>query len=312
MPSSSISVVICTRNRVQSLKRCIEALVRVDTSHSWEVVIVDNGSSDGTSEYLESLKASSLDSPPIVTTFEPKTGLGAARNKGWRTATGNIIAFTDDDCYVTEEYVNSILEVFEEDGGIGFLTGRILLFDQTDCRLTINESSERLAYPTFTFVPPGTVHGANMAFRRSVLEGIGGFDERLGAGTPFPCEDIDAVAAAVWAGVPGVYDPRPVVYHHHGRKTEREAKQLMRGYAAGRGAYYVKYFLKKRSRSQYGNAWIKSASSEFLWTIRKGGIPRMGRFVREFFVGMRFVVTELLAEAFLRKDELKGGRRRPI
>jgi glycosyltransferase involved in cell wall biosynthesis len=291
----TLSVVICTRNRLQSFRRCLDALLSLTTTHPWEIVIVDNGSSDGTTEYLSSVSGRRSDGLRIMAAFEAKRGLAAARNKGWRTANGEIVAFTDDDCYVSETYVDSIVAVFQENSEVGFLGGRILLYDDTDYRLTVNESEDRLYFRPQAFVSAGAVQGANMAFRKTVLEQIGGFDERLGAGTQFPSEDIDAVAAAVWAGIPGVYDPRPLVYHHHGRKTEREAQELMRSYDAGRGAYYAKYIMKNRaSRWEYSRAWIKSAKSDFIGTIRLGAVPRMRRSLRELSGGLRYVVSELL------------------
>jgi GT2 family glycosyltransferase len=127
-----------------------------------------------------------------------------------------------------------------------------------------------------------------MAFRRAMLDQIGGFDERLGAGTSFPSEDIDAAAAVLWAGVPGAYAPRPVVYHHHGRKTEAEANALMRGYDAGRGAYFMKYILRKDSRTAFLRAWAGSIKGDFLGSFRKARLPQ--KTIRELSSGLRFAL----------------------
>src|SRR5580700_4266666 len=124
MSSPKLSVVVCTRNRLEKLRRCVDALLSVTTMRDWELVLVDNGSDDGTSAYLDSVKASTIARPQIVTAFEAKRGLAAARNKGWRTASAEIVSFTDDDCYVSEEYVDSILQVFEDNAEVGFLGGR--------------------------------------------------------------------------------------------------------------------------------------------------------------------------------------------
>jgi GT2 family glycosyltransferase len=132
-----------------------------------------------------------------------------------------------------------------------------------------------------------------MAFRRAVLERIGGFDERLGHGTRFSCEDIDAVASALWAGFSGVYDPRAVVYHHHGRRGESEVRELRRRYDEGRGAYYAKYISAKKSRSEYLKAWIRSAGTECTESLRTCRLPTMERSRREFWSGLRFAFAEL-------------------
>ena len=166
------------------------------------------------------------------------------------------------------------------------------LHDATDYMTTVQESRDKLYVRPRAFVPAGAVQGANMAFRRAVLERIRGFDEQLGAGTRFPCEDIDAVAAVLWAGIPGVYDPRPVVYHDHGRKTEREAAELMRSYDEGRGAYYAKYILAPASKSKYIAAWMKSIARELAWTLRARRVPLMRQSLREILSGLRFALTE--------------------
>ena len=294
MFSPKVSIVIVTRNRVENLRRCVDAVLSVETTHDWEVVLVDNGSDDGTQAYLNELNSNQFDRPRVVTAFEAKRGSSAAKNKGWRAASSEIVAFTDDDCYVAHDYVDSILKVFQENAGIGFAGGRILLYDDTDYRITIQESEASCYFPPYSFFAAGTVQGANMAFRRAVLERIGGFDEKFGAGTPFFCEDIDAMAAVLWAGIPGVYDPRSVVYHHHGRKTEFAANKLMCSYDKGRGVYYTKYILNGSSRRAYGAAWIDSAKSEFSQTIRAGRFPRMGRSLRELSGGLRYILSEYL------------------
>lgn len=285
--SQTLSVVICTRDRCSKLKRCVDALLSVTTMRDWELVIVDNASMDGTSKYLASIDQTHFNRVRVTTAFEPKRGLAVARNRGWRTASGGIIAFTDDDCYVSTDYVDSVIQVFDDDLNIGFLSGRILLFDTLDYRITIQESQRRLDFRPWTFIAAGEVQGANMVFRRTALERIGGFNERLGAGTPFPSEDIDAAAAVLWAGIPGVYDPRPVVYHHHGRRTEREAQELRRSYDAGRGAYYAKYILRRDSRSEYVRAWMRSIGNDCR-ALRRGRLP--GQSLRELSSGLRFAL----------------------
>jgi GT2 family glycosyltransferase len=262
----------------------------VATGRAWEVVIVDNGSTDGTGDYLASLDRTQPKGVPVTAALERKRGLAAARNKGWRIARGEIVAFTDDDCYVSPDYVDSVLQLFENDPAIGFVSGRVLPFDPLDYHITFQESPQRREFRPRVFIAGGAVAGANMAFRRTLLERIGGFDERLGAGTPFPCEDIDAAAAALWSGASGAYDPRAVVYHHHGRRTEREAQALRRSYDAGRGAYYAKYILREDSRPEYLAAWRRSIEDECVEARRRGRLPRQS--LREIASGVRWALGQ--------------------
>ncbi|MCL2452653.1 MAG: glycosyltransferase family 2 protein [Alphaproteobacteria bacterium] len=295
--SIPLSLVVCTRNRVDSLRRCVQALVLINTDYKWELIIVDNGSDDGTSAYLASLPRQ-LGKAHLITTFEPKRGLGTARNKGLSIASGDIIAFTDDDCYVFENYIDSMISAFANPE-IGVVGGRILLYDQSDLKLTIAESEDYLVLPPRTFVAAGTVQGANMAFRRAILDQIGGFDENLGAGTRFSCEDIDAVASILWEGYTGAYDPRPTVYHHHGRKTKYEARDLMKTYDKGRGAYYIKFILRSDSRSEYIIHWLDRVRRGLINGSLHLRLYSARQSLRELFAGLHYVAARVFDKQFL-------------
>ena len=244
----TLSVIVCTRNRLDRLKGCVEALLAVNTTHAWELVIVDNGSTDGTSDYLATLGMHQHTSVRVVTELVP--GLGRAQNAGWRASRGEIVANTDDDCYVQPDYVDAVINAFNATE-IGFVGGRVLLFDPSDSPLTTLTRDIPFDQEPRTFVATGDILGANQAFRRSVLEKIGGFDPDLGTGTPFCCNDTDAQARAVWNDIKGRYDPRIVVLHHHGRRPGSDHAKLTREYDRGRGAYYAKMILGPRSRRTY-------------------------------------------------------------
>jgi GT2 family glycosyltransferase len=278
--ASPISVVVVTRNRVERLRRCVDALLSVKTDRPWELVIVDNNSDDATAEFLNSLPKHAGNAA-IITRHEKKRGSSAAKNNGWRIATGDIIAFTDDDCYVREDYIDSMISAFESDSAIEAVGGRILLFDKTDLHITVLEQTDYAYLAPRTFIPTGVIQGANMAFKRKTLEKIGGFDENLGAGTKLAGEDIDAVAAVVWSGAPGAYNPSAVVYHHHGRKTQLDAQNLWRTYDRGRGAYYVKYILHRQARWVYLRIWAGSIAKDLRTTIQTAKIGGLRKSLRE-------------------------------
>lgn len=92
----TVSVIVCTRNRCPALAHLLESLTRLAIPHdlSWELVVVDNGCTDGTALLLDSF-ASRL---PVRRVFEGRKGLSRARNAGLAAAYGAILAFTDDDC----------------------------------------------------------------------------------------------------------------------------------------------------------------------------------------------------------------------
>jgi glycosyltransferase involved in cell wall biosynthesis len=252
MSQVSVSVVVCTRNRAASLKRCIAAFEKVSASNNFELVVVDNGSSDGTGTFLSSLPKA-LGKATVTVVHEARRGQAVAQHTGYRNTTGSLIAFTDDDCYVATDYIQQIEAAFCEPA-IGYIGGRILLYDQTDLRLTINEREVYEPISTYSFIHAGTVQGANMCFRKTTLETIGGFDLRF---AKYSSCDVATVAHASWAGISGAYDPRPTVFHHHQRKTKKQSRKLRQFYAIGRGAYYAKFMIRPDSRHVYLRCWFR-------------------------------------------------------
>jgi glycosyltransferase involved in cell wall biosynthesis len=251
-----LSLIVCTRNRSARLQDFVQALGRMRCSATWELVLVDNGSSDDTAERVRGL-ASQVQAP-VTIVDEPRPGLGRARNAGVRRARGSILVFTDDDCYPAADYLDRIADAFA-DSGLDYLGGRILLHDSSDYPITIRVDPLPSAIPPRSVVPAGLIQGANMAFRRRVLESLGGFDDELGPGTPFCNDDVDAVARASAAGFTGSYLPEPTVYHHHRRRAQADIDALWRTYDRGRGAYYAKCILDLPTRRGVARHWWQSA-----------------------------------------------------
>ncbi len=275
-----ISLIIATCNRSDSLKRTLAKVEQQQTDASWELVIVNNRSTDETPEFLKRFaEQSSLD---VVVVHEYKPGLGNARNAGLKVARGEVLAFTDDDCLPADDYLQETLNVFREDPKIGFIGGRILLYDPTDQPVTIKESTVREEIPAGQFIEAGVIHGANFAFRKNALLEAGGFDPFFGAGSFYSVEDIDGAARVSALGWKGVYDPRPLVFHHHGRKTLDDVASLERSYARGRGAYYAKCILF--------NLWPKSAWKQWYWSLRR---KPLGDILRESVGGISFFARSL-------------------
>lgn len=209
------------------------------------MVIVDNGSIDDTQAVAKQF--STLINADVRVLIEPKPGSGRAKNCGIGNSTGELIVFTDDDCYPASDFLIQWEKVFQNKE-IDFGGGRIELYDPEDLPITIQTLRKRKDIPPGSFIAPGFLNGANTAFRRKALDHIDGFDERMGAGAAFACEDVDAQMRASTAGFWGVYSPKPWVYHHHGRKSLADRDAIMDFYAVGRGAYYVKCLLNTEAR----------------------------------------------------------------
>jgi glycosyltransferase involved in cell wall biosynthesis len=246
-----IALVIVTRNRRERLSRTLQSLKKLRTHLSWELIVVDNGSTDGTARVIEVFAAEFTQ--PVRLVYEPAVGQGNARNAGWKSAEAEIVAYLDDDCYPADDFLDAVVECFAETPNLGFISGRILLYDQTDRPITIQESVTRVPLAPYSFIRPGIIQGANSAFRRASLIEVAGFDPRFGgAKGQFLAEELDVAARISAAGWHGAYDPRPLVYHHHGRKTRLEEWCLMRVYQRGIGGFYAKcLFFDRQLRAPF-------------------------------------------------------------
>jgi hypothetical protein len=283
MPESpKISLIVCTRNRAARLPDFFASLTRLDFPvDAWELVIVDHASSDRTPEIIEQFAAGTRIHVRHVRAITD--ALTGAKNIGLTHARGDILAFTDDDCYPRPDYLQALSEVFAEQQA-GVVGGRVVLHDPTDARLSIRDVETPADLGPATFVRAGTIHGANMAIRREVVRAVGGFDPLFGPGTRcLAAEDIEYVARAVWAGWPARYDPRPVIAHHHGRKPGEDTERYRRTYDYGRGAYYTKFLLVPRARRVYLRQWIEL-------TRRAPRGVRSKRLARELAGGQRYLL----------------------
>jgi glycosyltransferase involved in cell wall biosynthesis len=297
-----ISLVLCTRNRCSALRACLEHIERLESPGEWELVIVDNGSTDGTAALL--IGFAERPSFRVVLVSEPKPGLGRARNVGIAKATGDIIAFTDDDCYVSSNFLVKILEIFKDER-IGFMGGRILLYDDTDMPMTIRTDTEMQLIGPCSFIRAGELQGANMAVRRSLLAEIGGFDPKFGKGSQFKGgEDMDLQARASQSGAIGIYHPGPVVWHHHGRKSREDQNAAMKEYDYCRGAYFAKFILNPQTRTLFLRNW-------YWWTRSELRDGKLLGILHEITGAAHYILVHLYERTTNARLLVGGNRERP-
>jgi glycosyltransferase involved in cell wall biosynthesis len=237
-----ISLIIATRDRSDQLARCLDSVARIEFERPWELIVVDNGSKDATTEIINQFADKA--SIPLRYVLELEPGLGNAHNAGVAVARSEILAFTDDDCYPETDFLKRIWCAFA-DPSIGYIAGRITLHDPADDPMSTIESTTPYVFPARSFVRGGSFGGANMAFRKKVLDEIGGFDPLFGPGALFNAEDVDAAARASAIGWKGGYRPEVIVRHHHGRKAP-DIPGLVKSYGVGLGAYHMKLLLEGR------------------------------------------------------------------
>jgi GT2 family glycosyltransferase len=247
-----LSVIVATRNRAPHLGPCLDSIAaafeRSALFDDAEIVIADNGSTDETPNVLKAWAAANT--ARLVPVAEPRPGKSRALNRAIEAASGELLAFTDDDCRLLPEYVNDLLRHDAADAELVLRGGRIELGDPTDLPLTINTAPTRgrwsLAMNSARHnALTGKINGCNMMMRRALIERIGGFDEDFGPGSKIASgDDTEFVYRAYTAGVPIEYVPDMAVAHFHGRKTAGTAYKLWRGYATGNGAFFTKYLFK--------------------------------------------------------------------
>lgn len=161
----TVAVVIPTRDRRNLLAATLESLGRQRRPPD-EVVVVSDGSTDGTDDMVLARIAYS---PNLQLVRTGGLGPGAARNAGWQRARAEIVAFIDDDCTASPEWVEAIAAPFA-DGRTGIVQGRTTPAGPMGPHdKSISVTSEYGLYET-----------CNIAYRRSALKAAGGFDDRFG------------------------------------------------------------------------------------------------------------------------------------
>lgn len=246
-----ISVVVCTRERPNSLRRCLRALSQLDYGH-YEVVVVDNASQN--KETADVVAAT-----PFRYVREDRPGLDWARNRGWLEATHNIIAYVDDDVVVDRYWLRGIAQAFA-DPEVSAVTGLVLpseletpaqgWFETYGNGMSKGMVMKRFCgnrMSAFDLIAVQEVGvGGNMAIRRNVLEELGGFDTALDVGTPSGgAGDLDMFHRVLVAGGILHYEPNALVWHQHRRDMGSLQKLL---YHNGRsyGIYLIKRWKEGR------------------------------------------------------------------
>ena len=184
LDSPIITAVICTRNNAHFLDKCIKSLLRQSLDREkYEILVVDNGSTDETANILRRYNQE----PILRSVYEPVIGLSRARNTGWREASGLYVGYIDDDAIAEEGWLESALWCFENLSPMpDWVGGTIELEWETEPSIWMNEELcgplGRVTWGNEPFImnPDQHLGGGNSFFRKTYLEDLGGFNERLG------------------------------------------------------------------------------------------------------------------------------------
>ncbi|HYG28188.1 MAG TPA: glycosyltransferase [Caulobacteraceae bacterium] len=236
-PAPSLTIAICTKDRAARLKRLLTSLVAARETSPFaatEILVVDNAPSDeSTHEAVQSFG-------DLRYVREAKAGLDFARNTALANATGDYLAFLDDDVVVDRHYLHGLYRAWRGAPDAGGFTGLVLPYKlETEAQVCFERGGGfgrgfiRTDFHTERFgnalhpVGAGILGaGCNMCFDRRLLNEIGGFDDALDTGAPLPGGgDLDIFYRALRSGRRMVYEPTYAVYHEHRETLEQLTRQ---------------------------------------------------------------------------------------
>ena len=241
MTSPTVTAAICTRNRPQQLARALDSL-RAQSTAPVEIMVVDNAPSDEATATLVAERFSG-----VRYLREPVPGLDFARNRALAEATGEIVAFLDDDAVAHRDWCRALKRVFESAPDVAVCTGRVeplmlaspgqLLFESNGgfsrgarrIRLPDHAVQRLHGWPAPLIAWAISVGcGCSYAVRRSAALQLGGFDEALDLGGALPGGgDHDLLWRALQSGWRVEYEPEAVAWHEHRREAEAAYDQII-------------------------------------------------------------------------------------
>lgn len=218
--SATLSIIICTLNRWKLLSSLLETLITDynESSLPLEIIVVDNGSKDQTSDVVRQFSSSM----PLKYIVEPKTGLSRARNTGSNIASGKYLIYIDDDCRVPRGWLNAWAEGVKRWPDAAFFGGPITArFEKGEPKWADLENYGFIFChntPSLSegpYPPRNFPWGASMAIRKNILDKIGGFNTDLGLSGKkmISGEETDLFKKAIISGEYGVYLPDTKILH---------------------------------------------------------------------------------------------------
>jgi len=258
MTEPKISAIICTHNRDNYLGAAIDSLLAQDFP-DFEVLVVDNGSSDRTREVVEARLSDSR----LRYVFESVLGLSVARNTGADQTTGEIITYLDDDAVASPSWLRVLYQAYQQNEKLAIAGGKVTLIWPEGItpppwltpELAGNLGAYDLGKELVYIENPGlTPRGLNYSIRRSFLEEIGGFDPNLGriGKKLLSNEELYTTELALKRGWQVAYVPDAVVAHNVAPERIKRSWFLNRGWWQGISECYREQLVGRAGRAQLG------------------------------------------------------------
>jgi GT2 family glycosyltransferase len=269
------SIVIATYNRAADLQETLASLAALETAHRWEVIVVDNNSTDDTRGVVT--RVAETFPVPLRYLFEREQGRSPALNAGIKAVTGDVILTTDDDVRVERDWLDRSVDALDE-LRCDYVGGRVLpIWGGPRPGWLPDHGGKHWAVIALLDYGPRPIEfgarvplGVNMAFRRSAFDRAGLLDPNTGrkAGTLLGQEVREWCIRARAAGVRGVYAPGMIV--HHVIPAARLNKSYFRRWFYWRGVSRALLY----ERSGLDMEAPEETSLDFRMVPHIAGIPR--------------------------------------
>jgi GT2 family glycosyltransferase len=242
-----VSVVVCSYNGAATLDRCLKSFLELDYC-DFEIIVVDDGSVDDTRSILARY-------PAVRAIHQSNQGLSVARNVGFQSATGEIIAYTDSDCFADRNWLTQIVHQFQSNDASA-VGGPNLAPEDGWLAACVAASPGQPMHVLESDAVAEHIPGCNMAFRREALAAINGFDPMYRKAG----DDVDVCWRLQQAGHWITFAPGAFVWHHR-RQTPRAYLKQQAGYGEAEALLRFKHPAKFNGRGDgkwrgvlYGNS----------------------------------------------------------
>jgi glycosyltransferase involved in cell wall biosynthesis len=240
MTEPQISAIICTHNRDSYLGAAIDSLLSQTFAGNFEIIVVDNASTDRTPEVIAARRSD----PRLHSVYEPITGLSVARNTGAKAASSPILTYLDDDAVASQHWLQVLYDAYQANQKLAIAGGKVTLLWRPETVppvwLSTNLAGNLGAYDLGDAVvyidrPGLTPRGLNYSIRRDFLEQVGGFDTKLGrvGKNLLSNEELQMTEQALERGWQVAYLPDALVAHNVAPERVNRDWFLRRGWWQG-------------------------------------------------------------------------------
>lgn len=266
--SVSMTVAVCTYNRAERLPACLNSLVGQEFGDLYEVIVVDDGSTDDTGGVVSKVEAASGADLQIRYVRHPvNRGLNVARNSAIEAARGKIVAFTDDDCVATPSWLQLLEDYHAREPEVAAVGG--LAINGLEGNLIAEIAQHITVNKLFKYHDPDTgraefLVGNNMSFKKWIFDEVGGFDQRI----RFGYEEVEFESRLLSRGYEMLFVPEAIIIHYQYSTLWSMVKQ------------YYKYEVDSKSTSEEKSALAERLAGTKL-EVRRSLPARVRRVLAE-------------------------------